>query len=412
MVQVELHRAAWVAPIDRPAIADGAVAISQGRILAVGPSQGVRQEHPGRVIDHGEGVILPGLVNAHCHLEFSALRGRIPPQPALGDWLQAAMAGVESLTETEIMEGVASGLRELQSSGTVLVAEISNTGLSLPLLSQSPLKFHYFFECLGFNLRQPGPLAIDFPIFGTALARGLINFSAAAHAPYSVSQELFTRVVEWNQSHRRLGAVHLAESQEELQFLNEGGGVFQEILKQRGRWRWDYQPPGCSPVAYLDRLGFLDSPTLAAHCLWLDDADREILARRRTWVVLCPRSNLHTGAGFPNLPELRRAGLKLALGTDSLAGNADLNLFGEMLCLHQRFAEFPVAALLAMGTINGAQALGREGDLGSLTPGKKAALLFVPAEPGPDFWPRVLKNGAAGHLNWIASPGMEAGHER
>jgi cytosine/adenosine deaminase-related metal-dependent hydrolase len=219
-------------------------------------------------------------------------------------------------------------------------------------------------------------------------------------------------VVDWNRRYQRPGAVHLAESPEELQFLQEGGGVFQEILKKRGRWRWDYQPPCCSPVAYLDRLGFLDSQTLAAHCLWLDEADRETLARRRTWVVLCPRSNLHTGAGFPNLPELRRAGIRLALGTDSLAGNEDLNLFGEMLCLHRHFPEVPVGDLLAMGTLNGAQALGREPDFGSLTPGKKATLMFVPVERGPDLWERVLEAGAAGRSAWIASPGMEAIRER
>jgi cytosine/adenosine deaminase-related metal-dependent hydrolase len=405
MVQIEAHRAAWVAPIDAPPIEDGAVAIAAGRILTVGRAQEVLREHSGRVIDHGAGAILPALVNAHCHLEFSALHGRIPPQQNLGAWLEAAMAGAANLSETKIVQGVALALAKLRNSGTALVAETSNTGLSLPLLAQSPLEFHYFYECLGFNLRQPGPLSIDFPIFNTGLARGLTNFSAAAHAPYSVSMELFGRVIDWNRHHHRPGAVHLAESPEELQFLKEGGGVFQEILKQRGRWRWDYQPPGCSPVEYLDRLGFLDPQNLAVHCVWLDASDRELLARRRTRVVLCPRSNLYTGAGFPNLPELRRSGIRLALGTDSLAGNEDLNLFGEMLCLHQHFPEVPVGDLLAMGTVNGAQALGRESDFGSLAPGKKAALVFVPAERGPDFWERVLETGAAGRAAWIASPG-------
>jgi aminodeoxyfutalosine deaminase len=408
VVCVTVHRAKWVVPAEAPVLEDGAVAVAEGRIAAVGPAAQVCREFPHEIVDHGEGALLPALVNAHCHLEFSALRGKIPPQPGLGAWLGAAMAGFAGLSQEDILQGVKRGLAELWRCGTVLVAEVSNSGLSLPLLDASPLEFHYFFECLGLHLRQAGALENDFAVFDAEPACSLANFSAAAHAPYSVSEALFASVKQWNRSHGRPTSVHLAESLEEIQFLREGRGFFQELLQRLGRWRPDYQPPGCTPAAYLDRLGFLGPDTLAAHGVWLNEPDLELLARRRAWVVLCPRSNRHTGAGFPNLPALRRAGVRLALGTDSLAGNENFNLFQEMLLLHEGYPETPLSELLDLGSINGARALGRDQDFGSLAPGKKAALLFIPVQGEGDFWEVLFRAGAGGDITWAAAPRKEA----
>jgi aminodeoxyfutalosine deaminase len=407
VVSVTVHRARWVVPVEAPVLKDGAVAVAAGRIAAVGPADRVCRDFPGEVIDHGEGALLPALVNAHCHLEFSALRGKIPPQPDLDAWLVEAMAGFAGLSQEDILQGVERGLAELWRCGTALVAEVSNTGLSLPLLARSPLEFHYFYECLGFHLRQAGPLAQDFAVFGAEPARSLANFSAAAHAPYSVSEALFAKIRQWNRRQGRPTSVHLAESLEEVHFMREGRGFFPGLLQRLGRWPPDYQPPGCTPAAYLERLGFLGSDTLAVHGVWLDEPDLEILARRRAWVVLCPRSNHHTGAGFPNLPALRQAGVRLALGTDSLAGNEDFNLFQEMLLLHERHPETPLPELLALATRNGAEALGRGRDFGSLAPGKKAALLFIPVQGGGDFWEALFQAGAGGEIFWAATPGEE-----
>lgn len=409
MVSVTVHRARWIVPVTGPVVEDGAVAVDRGRIMAVGPAVEVcREFSPGAVIDHGDGALLPGLVNAHCHLEFSALRGRIPPQPDLGSWLEAAMAGFAGLCQEEIVQGIKVGLAELRKCGVVLVAETSNTGLSLPLLAQSPLDFHYFYECLGFDIVQPGPLEDDFDTFGSSLARRLPNFSAAAHAPYSVSDILFTRVNQWNRRYGRPNAVHLAESIEEVRFLQGGDGYFRGLLHKLNRWRQDYQPPACTPAAYLDRLDFLGNGTLAAHGIWLNRCDLEILARRRTWVVLCPRSNRHTGAGFPNLAELRGAGVRLALGTDSLASNKDFNLFQEILLLKEHSPDVPFHELLALAADNGARALGRENDFGSLAPGKKAALLFIPFQAAGNFWEALVHAGAGGSISWALTPGKEA----
>ena len=249
-------------------------------------------------------------------------------------------------------------------------------------------------------------MAEDFPFLAQP-GLAALPLSAAAHAPYSVSAPLFRRIKAWNCDRGRITSVHLGESQEEIRFLQHGNGSFQELLARRGRWYEGYTPPGCSPAVYLDRLGFWDKQSLAVHGVWLEAQDRELLARRGVGLALCPRSNLHTGAGFPAVPALQQAGLRLALGTDSLASAGDLNLFQEIRVLQERFPHLPLADFLAMATINGAAALNRGHDLGSLTPGKIAALLFLPIPAGARLWTGLLDSGVQGRIHWLTSRGKE-----
>ena len=173
------------------------------------------------------------------------------------------------------------------------------------------------------------------------------------------------------------------------------------MLKRRGRWVPDFQPPGAGAAAYLEGLGFLGPRTLAVHGTQLNAGDCGRLAETKTWLVPCPRANRYTGAGVPPVPELLKAGVNLCLGTDSLAGNWDLNLFGEMLWLHRNFPACPGDLWLRLGTLNGALALGRDREFGSLEPGKQAALGFIPLQGGRDFWGELFAAGAAGKWRWL-----------
>ena len=395
------HVSRWVLPVSLPPIQDGAVLVAGDRIQAVGLAREVLAGFNGQVCDHGDGAILPGLVNCHAHLEFSALAGRVPPQERWEDWLTATLAGFAVLTQDDMEKGIHRGIQALRDHGTILVGEVSNTGASWPHLETSPLAYHLFYECLGFDLWDLGNLEEAFPFFALEAVSKAPWVSAAAHAPYSVSPALFRAIRGWNTARRRPQTVHLSESQAEGDFLARGGGFLKDLLQTRGRGLEGFQPPGLSPTAYLDSLGFLGPGTLAVHGVWLEPADCNLLAHTQTWLVICPRANRYTGAGTPPIAELLRAGVPLALGTDSLAGNWDLNLFGEMRWLYENFPEYPPDLWLRLGTINGAQALGRQNDFGSLEPGKNAALGYLPLANSGDFWGKLYTTGAAGEFCWI-----------
>jgi len=395
------HVSKWVLQVSGPPIRDGAVVVAGGRIAAVGPAAEVLTGFSGLVCDHGDGAILPGLVNCHVHLEFSALAGKVPPQERWEDWLEAALAAQGALSPAEVEAGIAKGLEELWQSGAILVGEVTNTGASWPFLTTGPLAYHLFYECLGFDLVSAFDLPEKFPWFGRSEVAAAAWVSAAAHAPYSVSAALFRAVTAWNRARPGPQTVHLAESQAEMDFLAAGGGFFEGLLKRRGRWVPDFQPPGAGAAAYLDGLGFLGPRTLAVHGTQLSPADCALLAETGTWLALCPRANRYTGAGEPPVPDLLKGGVNLCLGTDSLAGNWDLNLFGEMRWLHENFPACPGDFWLRLGTLNGALALGREREFGSLTPGKQAALGFIPFQGGRDFWGELYTNGAAGKWRWL-----------
>jgi aminodeoxyfutalosine deaminase len=361
----------------------------------------IKRQFAGVALDHGDGAILPALVNAHVHLEFSALRGKIAPQPCFPNWLEKSLAEFCRVSAAEIEAGIKEGLAELRRTGTGLVGEVSHTGAVSLSWQKAAWLFIIFTNVWASIFSGMAPWR---PIFHYSPGR-----SAAAQLFRGRPCALFCvcgpfpphRPVEssaW--ADRRRASV---ESLEELDFLRRGTAFFRHLLKKRGRWLEGYEPPGCSPVAYLDGLGFLGDDVLAVHGVWLCRADRKILARRGTTVVLCPRSNRFTGAGFPDLPGMARAGVTVALGTDSLASNDDLNLFKEMLALHEHYPNFPLPELFALGTRHGAWALGREHDLGSLQPGRQAALLFIPIDSPKDFWPALLQAGAE-----EKSPGLPA----
>jgi cytosine/adenosine deaminase-related metal-dependent hydrolase len=395
------HVSKWVLPVDQPPCRDGAVVVQGDRIAAVGPAAEVLSGFSGLICDHGDGAILPGVVNCHVHLEFSALAGKVAPQARWEDWLEATLAAYGALAPEELESGIARAMDALWQSGAVLVGEVTNTGASWPHLESGPLSYHLFYECLGFDLLKQFNLPEAFPWFGRPEVAGTAWISAAAHAPYSVSAALFRAIAAWNLPRSGLQMVHLAESQAELDFLTGGNGFFEGLLKRRGRWVPEFQPPGAGAAAYLDGLGFLGPRTLTVHGTQLSPADCGRLAETGTWLVLCPRANRFTGAGAPPVPELLQAGVNLALGTDSLAGNWDLNLFGEMLWLYQNFPAWPGALWLHQGTLNGARALGRDREFGTLTPGKKAALGFIPLSGSRDFYGELFANGAAGKFRWL-----------
>lgn len=375
------YRAAWVCPIDRPPIRGGTVHVEGGRIAGIGDQgTGIGDQD---VVDLGHVVLMPGLINAHIHLELSWLRGRVPPAGKFTDWVKQLLAirrGVERMDDPAIIEPMRRAIDELRASGTVAVGDISNSLASPAAMRAAGLDGIVFHELLGFQERD-GAL-VDRTREARSQARPPI-ISLAPHAPYSTSPELFRAIrAAVDESGCGIMSVHLGESPEESEFLASGTGPWRGMLEFIGVWRDDWVVPACGPVEYLDRLGVLDARTLVVHGVQFGDAALARLAAIGATLVTCPRSNQWVGVGLPPIERFYQSGVAVAVGTDSLASVDDLNLFSELKTMRAIAPGVPASKLLQSATLAGARALGLDADLGSLAPGKRAEILAITL-PGP-----------------------------
>ena len=370
------YRAAWVVPIDQPPIRDGAVRVSGGRVVAVGPDEFKNDV----LIDMGNVVMLPGLVNAHTHLELSWMRGRVPPAPKFTDWVKTMFAirgRPDGAMSAEQVGAIEDAITELQWTGTVAVGDISNSLESVPALQRNNVLGVVFHELLGFKERDGALLDATREMRASAIALGA-RVSLAPHAPYSTSPELFSAIrAAVNENACPIMSVHLGESAEETEFLQKGTGPWRGMLELIGAWRDDWKVPGCDPVTYLDRQGLIDERTLVVHGVQFSDDELARLAQIGATLVTCPRSNQWVGVGYPSIDRFYKSGVKVAVGTDSLASVEDLNLFSELKTIRWLAPDVPASRILESATLTGARALGLGDELGSLTPGKRAQMIAV-----------------------------------
>ena len=375
------YRAAWVCPIDQPPMRDAVIEIERGVIKSVHP--GSRLPVPG-ARDLGNVAILPGLINAHTHLELSWLRGRVPPANTFTEWVKTLIGirrGTEQSITPEIVGPVHDAIRELRASGTVAVGDTSNSLAAVEPMQQAQLRGVVFHELLGFKERD-GALVEATRQKREAVSGGGIRVSLAPHAPYSTSVELFRAIRQAvNGSDCPIMSVHLGESAEEVELLQTGSGPWRGMLEAIGVWRQDWEIPACGPVQFLDRHGVIDSRTLVVHGVQFDDVALRRLKTLEATLVTCPRSNRWVGVGYPPVERFYRSGIAVAVGTDSLASVEDLNVFSELKTMRYLAPSVPARSLLESATLIGATALGLERELGSLAPGKHAELLAV-ALPG------------------------------
>ncbi len=396
------YHAAWILSItDRP-IRDGWVLTHDGRVVATGADTAVADADD--VVDLGAVAVLPGLVNAHTHLELSYLRGQVPPGGHFVDWIRGVMAARRQRPDpesSEIIDGIDRGIGEALAAGTAVVGDISNTLVTIPRLNASPLAGIVFNELIRFNEQDPDGLvararaAID--------ARPLndhVRASLAAHAPYSVGRSLLQAIK--SACDGLPCAVHLSESSEEVEFIAHSTGPWRTLLEEIGVWDQSWVAPNTSPVGYLDALGFLDAHVVAAHGVQMTAPDLAVLAARGTTLVTCPRSNRHTGAGTPPVEAFYAAGVRVAIGTDSLASSPDLNVFSEISELRRLAPRVPAAALLDSATRQGARALGFDADYGTLDPGKRARVIAITVPGVVDDVEEYLVSGIGpDQIRWV-----------
>lgn len=365
--------APYILPIASPPIRDGFVAIHAGRIVAAGSDARSFPHVP--IHELTRSVILPGLVNAHAHLELSWMAGRVQPASAMPIWLSRLLALRRSVDRDPI-EPIADAIRQMRASGTALVGDVTNTLASYDSLVDSDLSAAIFHEVLGFNTPEPEQIVTNAAArLATLMPVAWLRPSLVPHAPYSVSPALFRAIAQT--SNGRPLSVHVGESMEERQFLHDGTGAWRDLLQEFNAWTDEWQPPGCGPVEYLERLGLVNERLIAVHAVQLTDEELRVLAAANATVVTCPRSNRWVGVGSPPVERFYASGVRVAIGTDSLASVEDLQMFNEMAAVRALAPDVPAARVLASATRHGADALGFGDELGTIEPGKHAALIAV-----------------------------------
>lgn len=364
---------------------DAAVLLDGARILDVGPRRRVLAGFSGPVEDLGPATLMPGLVNAHTHLELSRLRGLAPQGAGFVAWAAWLVRQDLCAPSPALLDAA---VTELRRSGTGAVIDVGGRSGPAVVAALARAQFPGLVcrEYFGFCPMPPGdvPAALD-----AAVSRApLVRAAPSGHALYSTSPENLRRARD---ACLRRGApfcLHLAEHAGEAELLATGRGAFAELLRGKVLPR-DYRPPGRSPVAEAHTLGLLGPSTLAVHGVWLDAADRTLLAASGAAVCLCPRSNARIGVGTADVPALVAAGVPLCLGTDSLASNDDLDLWNEVRALWVAHPDVPARIVLAALTAVPARLLGREGVLGVLAPGACGGVAVVPADLDARLLPRV-----------------------
>ncbi len=335
--------------------------------------------------DIPDAVLLPGLINSHCHLELGMARGLLPRGEAFPMWVSRLRKALEGAGPEQYRQASRLGALECLKHGTTTVVDVGNTGEALKELAELPIRSFPYLEVIGLDPALAAARCADAETRLAAAPSASDRFrpGVTCHAPYSCSPDLLRRVAEAAGLRRGPYTLHVAESAEESAMFREGRGALLEFCR---RIYPALEPrSGESPIAFLGRNGLIPRGSLFAHCNHADAADIGILAATETSVVHCPRSRAFFGhGGFP-LAAFRAAGVNLCLGTDSLASNEGLSLFDEMAEFKREHPAATGEEILAMATVNAAKALGLPGELGCLRPGAKADLIAVALRHHPEF---------------------------
>lgn len=389
-------RARTVVTMDGAPIENGAVAVSGDRIADVGKFDEIRARNAGQVIDLGEQALLPGLINAHCHLDYTCLHGKIPQQESFADWIRAINAEKAKLSPKDYLASINKGFGEAKRFGTTSIANLTAFPELIPQIS-APIRTWWFAELIDVRMPERASEIVDRAV---ELLRSAPNWGLAPHALFTASKNLYRRCEQIARDENILLTTHLAESLEEMEMFRDASGALYEFLKAIGRLTND-----CGKSTALELfLGAADGRGLprwiVAHLNELTESDFELFERseRRFHVVHSPRShNYFKHSRFP-FEKLRALGFNICLGTDSLASNDSLNLFDEMRAFRRSEPGTSPDKILEMVTVNPAAALRQEKALGKIRRGFRADLIAVRCNGRGTAFEQILE--CDGSVDW------------
>ena len=373
------YHARWVLPITQPPIENGTVVESDGLITYVGKRAAAP---PGDDYDLGDAILLPGLVNTHTHLELTAMRGFLE-NCQFAEWIDKLRQSRNEILDDEmLLDSARLGIVEGLEAGITTYADTCSSGVAMRAMRELGVRGIVYQEVFG-----PDPSVADVAMHELAgrieklqtEQTELVSLGVSPHAPYTVSDRLYQATAQFASSRQLRMAMHIAESEPEHDIVVNAAGDFAERWKRRGiavarRAR--------SPIELLEKNGALDRGPLLIHCVRVDPADIAIMSRRRCAVAHCPASNAKFGHGIAPLLPFLAAGIRVGLGSDSVASNNRMDILDEArlaVLIHRaatrRHDAFGAHEALDLATMGGARALGIESRVGSLEPGKDADLV-------------------------------------
>ncbi len=335
-----------------------------------------------RIIDLGNAVILPGLINVHTHLDLTNLHHRIKPTNNFTHWIFQLIGARIRWKDEDYNSSLEKGIRFCIESGTTTVADITNTGHSFPVLKKSPLRKVVYKEVIDLNPDHVRNVVKKIQSeLSSIITDDLFNIGLSPHAPYSASKELYQAIVQLAHDMHIPVCTHIAETRDEIEFLLKGAGNFPILLRQLRALPDNWHPPGLTPIHYLRETGILDVNPILIHGNYITDGEISVIKSSGASIAFCPRSHhFFSHTDYP-IQKLLHAEVNVGLGTDSLASNDTLSILDEMKFLSHHYSMLP-KTLLAMATIYGARALGLESRTGQIKEGFEADLCAVKL---PDF---------------------------
>ena len=408
-----LIRAKAILPMSGPAISDGAVRVRGSEIEEVGSWDQFKGVPDEETVDLGEAILLPGLINAHCHLDYSTMRNAIAPPAGFTEWVQRLNSIKRQLSTEDILDAIQRGYAEAQRYGTTTICSMAAFPDLVPILPPSKIRTWWFYEMIDIRHRLTSEEVVTGALsFFEAQTGGLTQYGLNPHAPYTASLLLYRLAQVCAQQNGMLLTTHVSESTEESAMFETASGPLYQFLEGLGRPMDDCGLD--TPFGWLWRNGALGKDWLIAHLNDLKESDFQILegapSGHAPHVVHCPGS--HAYFKHPPFPfgRLAKLGVNICIGTDSLASTDSLSLLGELRKLQQNEPGLSSAELLRLVTLAPARALKREGLLGCISPGAAADLIAIP-KAGNSGDPAFDCVNYKGHISWMMVDGkvLEAG---
>jgi 5-methylthioadenosine/S-adenosylhomocysteine deaminase len=372
------YHARWVLPITQPPIENGTVVETDGVITYVGSREGAP---PGKDYDLGEAILLPGLINTHTHLELTAMRGFLE-NCQFAAWIdKLRQSRNEVLDDAMLLDSARFGIVEGIEAGITTYADTCSSGVAMRAMQELGVRGIMYQEVFGPDPSQSSgamrELEERVEKFHAAQTQ-VVSLGVSPHAPYTVSDPLYDAVAKFANERGLPLAMHIAEGEAENDIVVSGTGEFADRWRRRGI---PVERRARSPIALLEKHGALERGPLLIHCVRVDDADIAIMARHRCAVAHCPASNAKFGHGIAPLLPIMAAGIRVGMGSDSVASNNRMDILDEArlaVLIHRaatrKHDAFGAHQALELATIGGARALGLESRVGSLEVGKDADL--------------------------------------